>query len=159
MHLTKRERETLAFVRTYQAEHAALPTYKRIGFALGGVGESTVGRYMQTLRKAGLINYKSKKKRVEKQKEVTRIENKPVQKVVDVVRSGVHELSRAEIEQKAYTVDLMTARLSDGMEWQFLFTVDRHRGYDEYERIKQQRKATGYSRYGNSLFCGMFKNW
>ncbi|OAH53101.1 hypothetical protein AWH48_12145 [Domibacillus aminovorans] len=159
MQLTKRERETLAFVQTYQAEHEVLPTYKRIGFALGGVGECTVGRYMQTLRKAGLINYKSKKKRVEKQKEVTRIENKPVQKVLDAVRSGVHELSLKEIEAKAYPVEVMTARFPDGMEWQFLFTVDHQRGQEEYKLIKQRRKAAGHSRYGNILFYGMFKNW
>ena len=159
MQLTKRERETLDFVQAYEAKHKELPSYKRIAFALGVVSHKTVGRYLYTLRKAGLLQYKNKKKSVEEEKEVIRIENKPVQKVEEAVRSGVHELSRKEIEQKAYTVDLITARLPDGMAWQFLFTVDRHRGFDEYERIKQQRKIAGYSRYGNSLVAGMFKNW
>lgn len=64
---------------------------------MGGVNDKTVGRYLYTLRKAGLLQYKNKKKSVEEEKEVLRIENKPVQKVVDAVRSGVHELSRESI--------------------------------------------------------------
>jgi hypothetical protein len=90
---------------------------------------------------------------------VNRIENKPVHKVVDTVRSGVHELRRKELEQKAYTTDLMTARLPDGMQWEFLFTVDHQRGHDEYWQVRQQDVKARDGKYANSLLHGMFKNW
>jgi hypothetical protein len=90
---------------------------------------------------------------------VNRIENKPVHKVVDAVRSGVHELRREEIEEKAYTTDLMTARLPDGMQWQFFFTGDHHRGHDEYWQVHQQGAKVRAGKYANRLLYGMFKNW
>jgi hypothetical protein len=88
-----------------------------------------------------------------------RIENKPVRKVFDANRSGVHELSRKEIEKKAYTTNLMTARLPDGIQWQFLFTVDHHRGHDEYWQVRQHGAKARGGKYANSLLDGMFKNW
>ncbi|MGG3452141.1 hypothetical protein ABER98_20245 [Domibacillus aminovorans] len=46
----------------------------------------------------------------------------------------MHELTRKEIEARAYPIEMMTARLPDGMKWQFLFTAaDYHRDYEEYE--------------------------
>ncbi len=140
MHLTKREKETLAFLQSFMAENPEPPSLTRIAHGIGIESISPISRYVKKLRQAGLTEYKAPGKQYkspfEEVYDVKQIENKPVQKVMDSLRSGVHELSCEEIEQKAYTVDLMTARLPDGMKWQFLFTVDHHRGYDEYERIK-----------------------
>jgi SOS-response transcriptional repressor LexA len=162
MQLTKREHETLAFIESFKSENADLPTDKRIAHGLGISDPSTVKRYVSNLRKAGLLEYKRQPKQSSKTKEkveVNRIENKPVPKVLDAVRSGVHELSRKQIEEKAYMVDLMTARLPDGMQWQFLFTVNHQRGHDEYWQVRQHGAKARGGKYANSLLYGMFKNW
>jgi Mn-dependent DtxR family transcriptional regulator len=162
MELTKREMETLAFIESFKAESEGLPTDKRIAHGLGISDLLTVKSYVSNLCQAGLLEYKIQPKQSSKAKEtveVNRIANKPVHKVVDAVRSGVHELSRKEIEQKAYTTDLMTARLPDGMQWEFLFTVDHQRGHDEYWQVRQHGAKARGGKYANSLLYGMFKNW
>jgi Mn-dependent DtxR family transcriptional regulator len=58
MELTKREMEMLAFIESFKAENAGLPTDKRIAHGLGISDLSTVKRYVSNLLQAGLLEYK-----------------------------------------------------------------------------------------------------
>lgn len=77
----------------------------------------------------------------------------------DIRRSGVHEMSDKEIKEHANIIGRMSF-VASGVPWTFAFTVNHYRSKGEAVQVIQQNsKKPSFSRYGQSLFYDMFKNW
>lgn len=74
-------------------------------------------------------------------------------------RTGAHDISRRELERRAYTLSRIRSNLS-GMKVEYVFIVSSTRGFNEYRKVRAQEKRIGQlGKYSNDLFNSMFKNW
>lgn len=152
--LNETHKRIIKFAEKYARTHFEPPSLERVEHEFNSKTGTAYKKAYYQLSDGGLLELIAENAREDRRREEY---EKTARYTKDAVRSGVREMSVEELRVKAFAVGDMHFN-SGGVQWNFLFTVDRNRGQADLMKTSEPW-ADSFSPYGNSLVEGMFRKW